>query len=274
MSLSPAQWHARYTLQAGWTASLRSYLFERHGIAAARRVLDCGSGTGALEAGGGLGAGFQGWLVGLDIDSTNLAYAKSLAPDATWVQGDGLRLPFAAQSYDLVFCHFFLLWVADPLQALRELRRVTRPGGSVIALAEPDYGGRIDFPPELETLAGWQQASLRRQGANPLLGRRLAWLFHQAGMEQVESGILGAQWSGAAASEALASEWEVLHSDLESMLGAGDAPAWQGEFEKLKRLDESAWQSGERVLYVPTFYACGKIPAAKTSKPESNVVKF
>ena len=186
MTLSPAQWHARYTRQAGWTASLRSYLFERHGIAAARRVLDCGSGTGALEAGGGLGVGFQGWLVGLDIDSANLAYAKSLAPDAAWVQGDGLRLPFAAQSYDLVFCHFYLLWVADPLQALRELRRVTRPGGSVIALAEPDYGGRIDFPPELETLARWQQASLRRQGANPLLGRRLAWLFHQAGLEQVE----------------------------------------------------------------------------------------
>ncbi len=173
MTLSPAQWHARYTRQAGWTASLRSYLFERHGIAAARRVLDCGSGTGALEAGGGLGAGFQGWLVGLDIDSANLAYAKSLAPDAAWVQGDGLRLPFAPQSYDLVFCHFYLLWVADPLQALRELRRVTRPGGSVIALAEPDYGGRIDFPPELEMLASWQQASLRRQGANPLLGRRL-----------------------------------------------------------------------------------------------------
>jgi SAM-dependent methyltransferase len=170
MPLSTAQWHTRYTRQAGWTAGLRSYLFERHNIASAKWVLDCGSGTGALEAGDGLGSSFRGILVGLDINRLNLAYAKSLAIPATCVQGDGLQLPFTAESFDIVFCHFFLLWVSDPLQALRELRRVTRQGGSVIALAEPDYGGRIDFPPELETLASWQQASLRHQGANPLLG--------------------------------------------------------------------------------------------------------
>ena len=232
------------------------------------------AGPARWKLGDGLGSGFQGWLVGLDIDSANLVYAKSLAPDATWVQGDGLRLPFAAQSYDLVFCHFFLLWVADPLQALREMRRVTCPGGSVIALAEPDYGGRIDFPPELEMLGSWQQASLRRQGANPLLGRRLAWLFHQAGMEQVESGILGAQWSGAAAGEALASEWEVLHSDLESMLGAGDAPAWQGEFEKLKRLDESAWQAGSECSTCPPSTPAAKSRWRRPPNQNLNVVKF
>ena len=256
MPLSPAQWHARYTRQAGWTASCGSYLFERREIPRRRWVLDCGSGTGALEAGGGLGAGFQGWLVGLDIDSANLAYAKSLAPDAAWVQGDGLQLPFAAQSYDLVFCHFFLLWVADPLQALREMRRVTRPGGSVIALAEPDYGGRIDFPPELETLASWQQASLRRQGANPLLGRRLGVV--------VPPGGLWSRWSqgswgrnGAALRPAMRSSpsGRCCTATWRACSALVTQPAWQGEFEKLKRLDESAWQSGERVLYVPTFYA-------------------
>jgi SAM-dependent methyltransferase len=258
MPLSTAQWHTRYTRQAGWTAGLRSYLFERHNIASAKRVLDCGSGTGALEAGDGLGSSFRGMLVGLDINRLNLAYAKSLALPATWVQGDGLQLPFTAESFDIVFCHFFLLWVSDPLQALRELRRVTRQGGRVIALAEPDYGGRIDFPPELETLASWQQASLRHQGANPLLGRRLGWMFHQAGLEQIETGVLGAQWSGAPAPEELASEWEVLKSDLEGMPGAGESSPWQEEYKKLMQLDESAWESGERVLYVPTFFASGK----------------
>jgi ubiquinone/menaquinone biosynthesis C-methylase UbiE len=268
MPLSTEQWHARYTRQTGWTAQLRGYLFERYGIASAQRVLDCGSGTGALEASdGGLSSSFRGTLVGLDINRNNLAYAKSLATSAAWVQGDGLLLPFAAESFELVFCHFFLLWVADPLQALHEMRRVTRPGGSVIALAEPDYGGRIDFPPELEVLANWQQASLRRQGANPFIGRRLGWMFQQAGLEHVETGVLGAQWNASPAEEELASEWEVLRSDLEMLFGTGDIAPWQGEYEKLKRLDESAWESGERVLYVPTFYASGKKPPSKPPNP-------
>ena len=40
----------------------------------------------------------------------------------------------------------------NPLQALDEMKRVTRPGGHVLILAEPDYTHRIDFPDELEYL--------------------------------------------------------------------------------------------------------------------------
>ena len=40
-------WHKRYTQQATWTRDLRSYLFEKAGLANARRVLEVGCGTGA-----------------------------------------------------------------------------------------------------------------------------------------------------------------------------------------------------------------------------------
>ena len=82
--------------------------------------------------------------------------------------------------FDITFCHFLLLWVRDPLQALREMKRVTRPGGSILALAEPDYDHRIDKPDELAPLGRWQAESLQRQGADPGLGGHLAELFLQA----------------------------------------------------------------------------------------------
>ena len=275
MPLSTDQWHARYARQAGWTTQLRRYLFERGNIQSAKRVLDCGSGTGALETTpGGLHSGFAGTSFGLDINPNSLAYAKSIDTKTPWLQGDCLRLPFKTGGFDIAFCHFLLLWVADPLKALQEMRRVTRAGGFVIALAEPDYGGRIDYPPELEVLASWQKTSLRRQGANPTIGRRLGWLFRQAGLEDVQTGVLGAQWQGAPACDEIESEWEVLFSDMQTLLGVEDEARWLADYEKLKRLEESAWQNGERVLYVPTFYAIGIKPVKPGSKPDSNVVKF
>jgi SAM-dependent methyltransferase len=259
MPLSPEQWHARYARQSGWTQQLRDYLLERSAIRTAKLVLDCGCGTGALEAApAGLFAGFDGRVVGLDIAFQNLAYAKFIGAPANWVQGDTLRLPFTDGTFDIVFCHFLLLWVADPLQALSEMQRVTCPKGSVIVMAEPDYGGRVDFPPELEVLGIWQQASLRSQGAHPQNGRRLGWLLHQAGLQDIESGVLGAQWHSTPNRDEIESEWVVLHSDLESLLGTEAGTPWRADFEKLKRLDKTAWESGERVLYVPTFYAIGK----------------
>lgn len=257
MPLSPQDWHARYTRQAGWTRSLRRYVFERIPLSSVSLLLDAGCGTGALEA-----DGFHGRtaIVGLDIDLDSLDYAKNNNAPARWVQGDVLRLPFPSNRFDIAFCHFLLLWVPDPLQALKEMSRVTRPGGYILALAEPDYGGRIDFPPELEILGNWQMASLRQQGANPLIGRRLSWLFNETGLEQIETGVLGAQWQSAPSKAEIESEWAILHSDLEQLLGSGEVLHWQADYDKFKHLDETSWQQGERVLFVPTFYAMGKKP--------------
>jgi len=261
MPLSPHEWHARYTRQAGWTRSLRRYLFERCELQAANTILDVGSGTGALEADiGEILPGFAGSITGLDISRENLAYAKSTQAQAAWVQGDALHLPFHSGQFDIAFCHFLLLWVQDPLHALVEMRRVTRPDGFVLALAEPDYGGRLDFPPELETLGSWQRASLHSQGANPLIGRRLGWLLRNAGLVEAETGVLGAQWQDSPSREEIESEWSVLHNDLELLLGSDDERRWQADFDKLKQLDETSWRQGERVLFVPTFYAIGKKP--------------
>ena len=138
---------------------------------------------------------------------------------------------------------------ADPLQALLEMKRVTKSGGHIMAFAEPDYTARIDEPRELIPLGRWQTESLQRQGADPGLGARLADLFSRAGIEILETGTIQN-----AENDPSPEEWEIEWAVLESDL-AGSVPS--DEIQKMKRLDQQAWKRGERKLYVPTYFAWG-----------------
>src|SRR5512134_535279 len=112
-------WHRRYLQQAQWTRDLRAYLFEKAGLNAASRaavVLEAGCGTGAILS--GLPGHHQ--LHGLDIDFRALTRCRAHAPAASLVQADALGLPYPGKTFDIVYCHFLLLWVDDPLQALLE----------------------------------------------------------------------------------------------------------------------------------------------------------
>jgi SAM-dependent methyltransferase len=251
MDLTPQNWHQRFSQQARWTQDLRDYLYQQVGIDKARRVLEVGCGTGAILADL---PSVTLMCVGLDInyEYLQLAIRNSLRVELT--QGDGFALPYRDACFDITFCHFLLLWLEDPFQVLREMVRVTRPGGAVLALAEPDYGGRIDHPEELTVLGQWQMESLRQQGADPLMGRKLAGLFSELGLNTVETGALGGQWSGIPDWGAWESEWAVLESDLK------EEPSFSEKLGFLKKLDKSAYEQGERVLFVPTFYAWGLVP--------------
>ncbi len=241
-------WHARYIQQARWTEQLRSYLFDKAGLNSARRILEAGCGTGALL----IDFPSKHELHGLDVSLAALSQAARHAPGVNLSAGDGTCLPYSSSVFDIVFCHYLLLWTADPGQVVSEMRRVTRPGGAVLALAEPDYGGRIDYPSGLAELGHRQQKALREQGADPELGRKLAGIFHSSGLRQVETGILGAQWQDDSADSGPGLEWQVLAEDLPEQVAGED-------FQRLKALDGQARARGERVLYVPTFYAWGVV---------------
>jgi len=241
-------WHARFLQQAAWTRDLRSYLFGRAGLAQAQRVLEVGCGTGAILS----DLPTRSSLHGLDLEASRLAEAHVHAPAAALTCGDALSLPYPAGIFDITFCHFLLLWVSDPLRALLEMKRVTRPGGSILAMAEPDYSHRRDKPDELAPLGRWQAESLRRQGADPALGARLAELFRQAGIPPIETGILRGGGERPPEPGERDLEWAVLEADL-----AGIVPAQ--EIQRMKLFDEQAWESGERVLYMPTYFAWGQI---------------
>ena len=56
------------------------------------------------------------------------------------------KLDFADDTFDLVYAHTVLTWLNDPLAAVREMMRVTKPGG-VVAGQDPDFGAMFFFPP-------------------------------------------------------------------------------------------------------------------------------
>lgn len=239
-------WHRRYLQQAKWTRDLRAYLFQQAGLSNARHVLEAGCGTGAILS--ELPAHIP--LYGLDLDRAALAQCRAHAPAASLVRGDALQLPYQNQIFDIVYCHFLLLWVHDPLQALLEMKRVAKPETHILAFAEPDYTARLDEPRDLVPLGRWQTESLRRQGADPGLGARLADLFFQAGIRIVETGTIQSAERTPSADE-WEVEWEVIKSDL-----AGSVP--DSDLRNMKKLDQQARMRGERVLRVPTYFAWGK----------------
>ena len=275
MNLSPANWHERFLQQASWTAELRRHLFQQAGLTSARRVLEVGCGTGALLS--SLDAPAETSVHGLDLSPEFLALAAAHASRARLVRGDAHALPYPSAAFDLVFCHFLLLWVADPVHVVSEMRRVTRPGGAVLVFAEPDYGGRIDYPDELAPLGEWQQAALHHQGANPHIGRRLANIFLKAGIPAFQLGVMGGQWSGPPTQKAWESEWTVIEADFEQISSdAGGVPAGklrratlEHSLESLKALDSAAWTRRERVLYVPMFYGWAVIGTPTSMTPST-----
>ncbi len=240
--------HRRYRQQATWTARLRDHLFVQARITPRSPILEVGSGTGAV-----LGAyPAPNAAVGLDIDLPSLRIARRQQPQLRLAGGDAHQLPFPDNSFDLTFTHYVLLWLADPAAALAEIARVTCPGGVVAAFAEPDYGARIDKPDNLAELGALQTAALRARGADPMLGARLGQLFRAAGLAEIETGRMEMLSTAQLSEEDLEIEHSVLRDDLQDFV---DSATLEGLLER----DRQAWQSGERVLHVPTHYAWGRV---------------
>jgi len=241
-------WHARYTQQSKWTRDLRAYLFEKTELTRAKHVLEVGCGTGAILSTLETSAS----LHGLDLDRAALTQCRIHAPAASLTHGDALHLPYKDQTFDITFCHFFLLWVENPLAALLEMKRITKLNGYILALAEPNYRARIDKPAKLVQLGKWQTESLLRQGADPGVGARLANLFHQAGIRLIETGAIQSRGNEALEPDEWENEWAALESDLKGIVQSQ-------EIQQMKNLDRHAWECGERVLDVPTYFAWGQV---------------
>ena len=215
------------------------------------RILEVGSGTGAILQ--SLAESSAATLYGLDHKFEYLQESHKNTAGARRACGDACHLPYLTNSLDGAYCHFLLLWLADPAQALQEMRRVVRRGGWVIAFAEPDHTARIDHPAALQTLGTRQTTALRQQGADPAIGRALRGLFAQAGLQNVQAGLISGHWNDAFNPADWQQEWNILQADLENTIPSA-------ELEHLKEIDRVAWQSGERILYIPTFYAWGQVP--------------
>ena len=120
-----------------WSRRLAPLFVTFAGVTGGDRVLDVGSGTGALVRGG------RGHRIcagdGHRAGRRPTCGTREERVDGRFEVGDALALPFADDAFDRTLSMLVLNFVPDPAAALQQMIRVTRPGG-VVAAAVWDYG--------------------------------------------------------------------------------------------------------------------------------------
>jgi ubiquinone/menaquinone biosynthesis C-methylase UbiE len=112
-------------------------LIEAAALSAGERVLDVACGTGLATFAAARRVGPHGWVLGTDISGSMVDAARARAlqdgvDNVEFVRKDAEDLGLADASFHAVLCALGLMYVPDPDIAMREIRRVLRPGGRVV----------------------------------------------------------------------------------------------------------------------------------------------
>jgi ubiquinone/menaquinone biosynthesis C-methylase UbiE len=160
------------------------------------RLLDVGCGPGSISLDL---AGMVSHVVGIDgadaaIERANADARRRGVANAEFHVADAYELPFEDAAFDVVHAHQVLQHLADPVRALREARRVVKPGG-IVAARDADYGTMVHDPhePRLDRWLELYQQVARRDGGEPDAGRRLAGWFTAAGLSDL--GVTTSTWT-------------------------------------------------------------------------------
>jgi SAM-dependent methyltransferase len=154
------------------------------GVDDGTRLLDVGCGAGlALRFAADRGADVSG----LDAASGMLEYARRRVPGAELVQGEIQSLPFPDDAFDAVTGFNSFQYAADPVAALREAKRVTAPGGRILALVWSPVE-MCELAPHLQSLGALMPPPPPgTPGPFALCGRdALEEFFASAGLEVAE----------------------------------------------------------------------------------------
>lgn len=131
----------RATVPESYDRALGPMLFEPFAIEMASRldgardILEVAAGTGRVTRQLMKVLPQDGTIVATDLNEPMIDHARTRVPAdprLTWRQADAMALPFADDTFDAAICQFGLMFVPDKLAALREFRRVLKPGGRAI----------------------------------------------------------------------------------------------------------------------------------------------
>jgi SAM-dependent methyltransferase len=148
-------------------------------------LLDIGCGPGNITA--DFATRLQpGRALGIDVSGEIVEAAGRDYPGVTFAVDDVYQLKSADASWDIVHAHQVLQHLARPVAALKEMRRVAKPGG-IVAARDSDYASFSWHPPD-ERLTQWlalYRDIARGNGGEPDAGRHLFAWAQQAGFSKV-----------------------------------------------------------------------------------------
>lgn len=173
-----------------WRTAENSAAYLLPHLSSGLSLLDVGSGPGTITADLATRVGqVTATEVTADaLELTRAGLAEAGVADVRLVVADVQDLDLADDSFDVVHAHQVLQHVADPVRALREMRRVARPGG-LVAVRDSDYGAFCWWP-DLSALDDWRdlyRRVARANGGEPDAGRRLLSWARAAGLDRVEA---------------------------------------------------------------------------------------
>jgi SAM-dependent methyltransferase len=153
----------RYTLATGEIGTRRlqilheihkpytEFLLQRVGLKSGMFVADMGCGIGTVSHWLAEQVGFNGLVFGVDRSAEQLKQARKNADalklsNITFVEGSAYDLELPCNSFDLVYSRFLLMHLTRPLDALREMLLLLKPGGLLVC-EEADFGSAFCDPP-------------------------------------------------------------------------------------------------------------------------------
>jgi ubiquinone/menaquinone biosynthesis C-methylase UbiE len=184
---------ARLQRQADELAADSAYLLDRVGLRPGQAAIDLGCGPRGILDLLAEQVSPAGRVVGLDADPAHTAMAAEFAAgrglsSVEIMTADASNTGLAAGSFDLVHARTLLVNLPDPADVAAEMMRLARPGGWVASM-EPDTEYVRCYPPHpaFDRLCEIFTVVFRRNGADPWIGRRVAHLFRQAGLDEVQA---------------------------------------------------------------------------------------
>jgi ubiquinone/menaquinone biosynthesis C-methylase UbiE len=181
----------RLRRQAEELAAISASVLDRVGLGPGQRALDLGCGPRGVVDEMAVRVAPGGTVVGVDADPVHVAAAWDFVADrriggVEVVVADARATGLPAASFDVAHCRTLLVTIPRPRDVVAEMVRLVRPGGWVVAV-EPDVEYSMCHPPSaaFDRICELFVAAFSRNGADPMLGRKVPALFRHAGLDDV-----------------------------------------------------------------------------------------
>jgi ubiquinone/menaquinone biosynthesis C-methylase UbiE len=199
---------------------------------------------------------------GLDVSADRIQEAKERhrgVQAMSFVRGDAHAMEFPSNRFDLVYSRMLIEYLKDKQQAVREMLRVCRPGGTVLL---QDLDGQLlwHYPEDVELQRNSEKvvSALAATGFDPFVGRKLFSFAQKAGMQHIDVQVESYHLIAGVVGPEILKQWElkleIAAPQLTKVLGSERAAKEHAQrfLEYLRRPDT--------LTYSTVFTVSGKKP--------------
>lgn len=251
---------ARLERQANAALDLETAMLRTMGLAPGMRVLDVGAGPGVISRALAHVVGERpgGSVLGIDLDDDIVAYASRAAQgvyNLRFEVHDILGSPLAAAEFDFAYCRFLLQHMTAHEAAVTNVAGSLKPGGLVCAVDVDDAWLSVHpCPPAVEELFRLATEHQGALGGDRHVGRKLASIFHRAGLVDIRAGVVPVSSSDLGA-DAVLDLITGFKAQLLASRGIDVDPDAIAAATAEHASRPGTWAG------VGLFYACGRVPA-------------